>query len=113
MFGADAPPLEWDTARAYARGAVALYFLSNGAAPLGRDALVEVLHGGWPEGHREEGPQRYGPNAAGWVRVEERWTLGELLSRPEHVTPGVPVFFVVVGGSDFAGRLLRDELPML
>ena len=74
---------------------------------------MEVRHGGWLERQREEGPQRYNPNTAGWVQVEERWTLGELLSRPEHATPGVPVFFLVVWGSEFAGRLLRDELPML
>lgn len=44
MFGDDAPPLEWDSVGRYGRGNLELYYLSNAATPLTKDALVEV---GW------------------------------------------------------------------
>lgn len=112
MFGPEAPPLEWDTEGAYSRGAIEVYYLSNGAAPLTERQLEEVYFGGWPEGVTEEGPQRYGPNAAAWVRVKESWTLRDALSRPDHVVPGVPAFFVLAKGSDFRQRFLDGDLPL-
>ena len=112
MFGPEAPLLEWDTEGAYSRGAIEVYYLSNGAAPLTERQLEEVYFGGWPEGVAEEGPQRYGPNAAAWVRVKERWTLRDALSRPDHVVPGVPAFFVLAKGSDFRQRFLDGDLPL-
>ena len=42
MFGPEAPPLEWDTEGAYSRGAIEVYYLSNGAAPLTERQLEEV-----------------------------------------------------------------------
>jgi hypothetical protein len=112
MFGPEAPPLAWDAAGRYRREAVQVFYLSHGATPLTRDALVEALYGGWPAA-KEEGPRRYGPDAAGWVRVREGWTLGEALSREDHVVPGIPVFFVLAAGTPFRERFLEGDVPLL
>lgn len=72
----------------------------------------QVYYGGWPE-VADEGPQRYGPKAAGWVRVQESWTLRDALARPDHVVPGVPAFFVLAGGTPFRERFLEGDLPLL
>lgn len=112
MFGPEAPPLDWDARGEYSRDAVELYYLSHGATPLSREALAEALHGGWPEA-RDEGPKRYGPDAAGWVRVREGWALADALGRPDHVVPGIPVFFVLAKGTDFRERFLSEDMPLL
>ena len=75
--------------------------------------LVQVMFGGWPEHVKNQGPSRYGPRAAHWIAIAETDSLAELLSRPDYVVPGVPVFFVVVKGSDFETRFLADEIPLL
>ena len=80
--------------------------------PSARTPARQAFFGGWPE-VSEEGPQRYGPRAAGWVRVQEGWTLRDALDRPDHVVPGVPVFFVLADGSDFKERFLDGDLPLL
>lgn len=61
----------------------------------------------------EEGPRRYGPNTAGWVRVQEGWSLADVLARPDHIIPGVPAFFVLAKGTDFRQRFLEGDLPLL
>ena len=73
---------------------------------------LQAFFGSWPE-VQEEGPRRYGPNAAGWVRVDERWTLREALSRPDHVVPGVPAFFVLAKGTQFRDAFLEGDMPLL
>lgn len=36
-------------------------------------------------------------------------TLAEILSRPDYVVHGIPVFFVVAKGSRFAERFLSED----
>ncbi|KAL4450020.1 hypothetical protein ABPG77_010689 [Micractinium sp. CCAP 211/92] len=112
MFGSEAPPLEWDSRGEYSRQNIEVYYLSHAATPLSLDQLTEVYFGSWPE-VAEEGPQRYGPKAAGWVRVREGWTLRDVLARPDHVVPGVPTFFVLAKGTDFRDRFLEGDMPLL
>lgn len=71
-----------------------------------------MLFGGFPDSS-EEGPSRYGPKAAGWVKVDEKWTLADALAREDHVVPGIPVFFVLSKGSDFRQRFLDNDMPLL
>ena len=111
MFGGDAPPLEWDTDLQYGRASIEVYYLSHSAKPMERDGLVEALHGGWPK-VVEEGPSRYGDKAAQWVRVHEGWTLGEVLGRPDHITPGIPAMFVLATGTPFKQRFLAGDVPL-
>lgn len=91
------PPLPWDEAGAYRnRKDIELYYLSHATEPLPNlEALVDVFHRGWPEGLKAVPPQRHGPRAAKAVKVDERKTLGEILSRGDFVVPGIPAFFVV------------------
>ncbi|KAI3438195.1 hypothetical protein D9Q98_000632 [Chlorella vulgaris] len=112
MFGPEAPALDWDAEGQYSRANLELYFLSHAATPLTVEQLSEVYFGGWPEVH-EAGPQRYGPNAAGWVRVEEQWTLRDILDRPDHIIPGIPALFVLAKGTDFRQQFLSGDLPLL
>ncbi|KAK9833531.1 hypothetical protein WJX81_002203 [Elliptochloris bilobata] len=109
MFAPDAPPLQWDAAGEYTRARLELYYLAHAAAPLGLDELTEALHGCWPAGAADGGPQRYGPRAARWVRVREAATLCEVLAAPDFVAPGLPVFFVVAGGTAYRDRFFASE----
>jgi tetratricopeptide (TPR) repeat protein len=111
MFDPEAPPLEWDTDRQYTRDNIEVYYLSYAAKPMDRDGLIEAMHGGWPN-VVEEGPERYGPTAAQWVRVDENLTLGELLCREDHVAPGIPVMFVLAKNTPFKTRFLSGDVPM-
>lgn len=70
------------------------------------------MYGGWPQDLKDEGPQRYGPKASSWQLADETLLLGEILSKPEYVIPGVPVFFVVAKGTDYRERFLSDEVPL-
>lgn len=65
MFGPEAPGLEWDAEGAYGRNRLEVYYLSHGATGMGRDALAEALHGGWPA-VVEEGPNRYAGEGLFW-----------------------------------------------
>jgi tetratricopeptide (TPR) repeat protein len=109
VFAPDAPPLPWDGDSAYTRASVELYYLSHATKPLSLPDLAEALHGGWPDGVVATPPERYGPRAAHWVKVEnvEGESLGALLSRPDMVVPGVPVFFVLAKGTAFRERWLE------
>ena len=73
---------------------------------------MQVLYGGWPQDLQNAAPQRYGPRASKWCHVNEKSLLGEVLSRPDYVIPGIPVFFVIPKNSDYRERFLSDELPL-
>ena len=73
---------------------------------------LQVLYGGWPQDLKDAAPQRYGPKASRWCKVDESSLLGELLSQPDYVIPGIPVFFIVSKGSDYRERFLSDEIPL-
>ena len=106
-----APPLPWDAERAYRRDTVELWYLSHAARPLDVDQLTEVLHGGWPaEVAADEGPQRYGTERAGWVRIQEDSTLAQTIATPDYVVPGVPVIFVTARGTAYRERFLQEAI---
>ena len=106
-----APPLPWDTERAYRRDTVELWYLSHAARPLDVNHLTEILYGGWPaEVAADEGPQRYGKDRACWVRVPEDKTLAETLGQPDYVVPGIPVFFLLATGTAYRERFLQEAI---
>ncbi|KAL6747191.1 hypothetical protein V8C86DRAFT_2916866 [Haematococcus lacustris] len=108
MFGGDAPPLEFDQQREYNRASIELRYLSHAGKVLSRAQLVEALKtGSWPEDAEASGPNRYGANASKWVVCRESWTVRELLSRPDHVVPGVPLLFALAKGSAYRQRFLE------
>lgn len=55
--------------------------------------------------------QKYGPRTSAMVPVAEEWTFAELLARPDHVMPGIPVLFVVAAGTAFHDRFLKSFDP--
>ncbi|KAL6779418.1 CNS1 [Auxenochlorella protothecoides x Auxenochlorella symbiontica] len=112
MFGPDGPPLDWDVAGDYGRSKLEVYYLSHASKAMPLEALTEALYGGWPE-VRDEGPSRYGPNAATWQRVEEGWTLEQALARADHVVPGIPVFFILSSSTPYKARFLSGDIPLL
>jgi len=71
---------------------------------------VQALHGKWPEAQQGAGPRRYGEKAARWVLVEQQKSLKEVLLQPDHVVPGLPLFWVVAKGTDYRKRFLAEEL---
>lgn len=73
---------------------------------------LQVLYGGWPQDLKDVAPQRYGPHASKWRKVDESKLLGELLSQPDYVIPGIPVFFIVSKRTDYRERFLSDEIPL-
>eukprot|EP00889_Picochlorum_renovo_P001173 jgi/Picre1/28203/NNA_003609.t1 len=112
MFGADAPPLAWDTDATYTRDSIEIYYLSHAAKPIARNDLIEALFGGWPS-VADQGPERYGPQGATWIRVNTAHTLGQVISRDDHVIPGVPVFFILSKTTPFKNDFLEGNMPLL
>lgn len=115
MFSPEAPPLPWDAAGEYSRPRVELYYLAHAGTPLTPAQLEQAMAGRWPEGvdsateSEERGPKRFGPAAAKWVRVTEAKSLRQVLTEAGHVVAGVPLFFVVAGGSEYAARFLAER----
>ncbi|WIA28095.1 hypothetical protein OEZ86_010677 [Tetradesmus obliquus] len=110
MFGPDAPSIDWDTAGEYSRQRVQLYYLSNAGQPLKQDQLVDALHGKWPERDPQAGPKRYGSSSSHWVPVDESLSLQQVLLAPDHVIPGVPLFWVLARDTQYQARFLAEEL---
>lgn len=78
--------------------------------PCVQEQLVQAMHGQWPELPADAGPRRYGPGASHWVAVDEAASLRQVLLAPDHVVPGVPLFWVVAKGTDYARRFVAEEL---
>lgn len=112
MFGPEAPGLEWDSEGAYHRDNLEVYYLSYASKPLSLPELTEALYGGWPE-TKDEGPSRYGPEAASWKRVKEEWTLGDVLAKTDHIVPGIPVFFILSSKTAYKQRFLSGDIALL
>eukprot|EP00775_Hariotina_reticulata_P012859 gene12859-12986_t len=110
MFGPDAPPLEWDDSQEYTRDRVQLCFLSHAGPTLTQEQLVQALHGEWPELSEDAGLKRHGQGASHWATVDENMTLKDVLLQPNHLVPGVPLFWVLARGTAYEGRFLSEEL---
>lgn len=109
MFGPDAPPLEWDEKGEYSRSTVELYYLAHAGKELSKEQLVSAMEGKWPEGLAEDegGPNKYGERAARMRRVDARSTLAQVLAKPDHIIPGIPLFWVVASGTPYRTRFLE------
>lgn len=42
--------------------------------------------------------------------MEQQKSLKEVLLQPDHVVPGLPLFWVVAKGTDYRQRFLAEEL---
>lgn len=69
------------------------------------------MNGQWPEWTKEEAaPSRYGQNASHWMAVQEDCSLQQVLLQPDHIVPGVPLFWVLAKGTAYKERFLAEEL---
>jgi hypothetical protein len=75
-----------------------------------QDQLVDGLHGQWPEPDPQAGPKRYGKSGSHWTAVNESLSLQQVLLQPEHVVPGVPLFWVLARDTEYQARFLAEEL---
>lgn len=76
-----------------------------------QDELVQAMHSQWPDIAKDEAaPRRYGQEASHWVAVAETLTLQQVLLQPDHVIPGVPLFWVLAKDTDYQKRFLAEEL---
>ena len=113
MFGADAPPLPWDAAGAYARNALEVYYQADLVAPYSGDALRAWLREGTPAGLGEAGvaadEATDAADASAWraaraktprrARCDEGAPLRDIMAAPGHVLPSTLVLFVVARGT--------------
>jgi len=100
-----APPLPWDGERKYRPDTVDLYILANAVAPLPPAALIEALHGAWPDGVAAAEPG----DGAAWVEVDPRATVADVAATPGCAVPGVPVLFVLARGTPY-GAAFRARM---
>ena len=78
-----------------------------------QDQLVAALEGEPTSAPEASGVRRYGKDAASWIRVEEHRSLLEILQSPGHVLAGVPMFFIVAGGTEYKDRFLKYGIDSL
>ncbi|MEW5307249.1 MAG: hypothetical protein WDW36_009657 [Sanguina aurantia] len=109
MFGPDSPPMVWDTHGSYSRERVELYYLGNAGPALTQQQLVCAMQGKWPEeGYADTALTRFGEGASTWQQVPESCTLHEVLTRPDHIIPGIPLFFVLAKGTAYRTKFLES-----
>lgn len=117
MFGEQAPPLEWDNAKAYAREALELYYQSHAVTAYPTDVLKSLLlenfqgtrgdatssgEGTWNESAVDHRDQHM-------ILIDERMTLGEVLAADDHIIPGHPVLYVVSKRTKFKTKFVAGE----
>lgn len=110
MFSESCLPLPWDKENAYTRENIELYFEVGSSVCLSKTKILHyILEGTVGAGavsvSEEKDPPNYG-NPAGrdpskWVKINEKRTLHDVLKEPNHVIPGIPVFYVVSKSSTF------------
>ncbi|GJP57220.1 hypothetical protein CLOM_g16249 [Closterium sp. NIES-68] len=115
MFGPHAPPLEWDREQAYSADSVQLFLRTSAVPPLPGNALVRALledaagltdedshaMAGGADDEGDDAPDWSASGEQQWVRVPLNEPLARVLTLPNHVVPGVPVFHVVSTKSPF------------
>eukprot|EP00246_Nothoceros_aenigmaticus_P015022 TRINITY_DN6027_c0_g1_i1.p1 TRINITY_DN6027_c0_g1~~TRINITY_DN6027_c0_g1_i1.p1 ORF type:complete len:393 (-),score=63.74 TRINITY_DN6027_c0_g1_i1:269-1447(-) len=110
MFGKGSPPLLWDERHEYSRDRVLLHYYANADAPLSRNKTLKLLLGqgaGCEQtaAEYEESEEITKSSAENpkprWIQVSENETLNSVLSRTDHIVPGIPVFYVTARGTSF------------
>lgn len=117
MFGAHAPPLEWDSSGNYARQRVELYYQTNAVTAYPMDVLecrlLEKARGSrgvvsksadrsWSKSDIDTRDQYM-------VRINENNTLADIVAAQHHIIAGHPVIYVVSTGTEFREKFLAGE----
>ncbi|KAH0634914.1 hypothetical protein KY284_037700, partial [Solanum tuberosum] len=108
------PPLPWDKENAYTRDAVELYYEACAGVCLSKRDILQYLLEGTAASHVEDfGDEESASvqsstkgsisqaDVPGWVKINEKTTLYNVLKEPSCVVPGLPVFWVVSRNSSF------------
>ncbi|XP_049344591.1 uncharacterized protein LOC125808954 [Solanum verrucosum] len=113
MFSEGCPPLPWDKENAYTRDAVELYYEACAGVCLSKRDILQYLLEGTAASHVEDFGDEESASARsstkgsisqdvpGWVKINEKTTLYNVLKEPSFVVPGLPVFWVVSRNSSF------------
>ncbi|KAG5586947.1 hypothetical protein H5410_047381 [Solanum commersonii] len=114
MFSEGCPPLPWDKENAYTRDAVELYYEACAGVCLSKWDILQYLLEGTAASHVEDFGDEESASAQsstkgsisqedvpGWVKINEKTTLYNVLKEPSCVVPGLPVFWVVSRNSSF------------
>eukprot|EP00897_Mesotaenium_endlicherianum_P007962 jgi/Mesen1/7194/ME000371S06273 len=126
MFGEAAPPLAWDSERAYTRANVELYYETNAVRAYPAKKLWTTLvedqrlfdlselslasRAGDDDVDENETPVDWSSKGEKRrVKVDPRATLSSVLSQPGHVLAGIPVFYVVAKGTQHRRLFLSGE----
>jgi hypothetical protein len=88
MFPSDSLP-EWDVEKKYSLDNLEIYFEAGCTTPIQPTSKVYKKR---------------------WIKVRQTTTLGKVLSHPDCVVPGFPVFYIVAANSKFREELLKREL---
>uniref|UniRef100_A0A1D1ZK00 Tetratricopeptide repeat protein 4 n=1 Tax=Anthurium amnicola TaxID=1678845 RepID=A0A1D1ZK00_9ARAE len=113
MYSGSCQPLPWDNECAYTREAIELYYQVDSGIPLSKkEILMHLLEGtagaladnicgeeenmGHISGHISS---TNSINSGKWVKVNEKKTLQDILCQPDHVIPGIPAAYKLVGGT--------------
>jgi hypothetical protein len=117
MFSDDAPPLDWDSAGAYTRDRLELYYQSNAVRAYPLDVLEGRLLDNARGSRRSEPAQgdrqwhkgTVDPRDQRMHLIDENNTLAEVLAEKDHVIPGHPVVYVVSRDTEFRARFLAGD----
>ncbi|XP_006355898.1 tetratricopeptide repeat protein 4 homolog [Solanum tuberosum] len=114
MFSEGCPPLPWDKENAYTRDAVELYYEACAGVCLSKRDILQYLLEGTAASHVEDFGDEESASALsstkgsisqedvpGWVKINEKTTLYNVLKELSCVVPGLPVFWVVSRNSSF------------
>ncbi len=111
MFGPDVLAPEWDTAGAYKRDRLEIYYITNSAQAYPSAVFEQKVLSLSCQGTVTEKEFTLTSKTNWEMRkklVDETCTLGEILAANEHVISGHPVFYIVAQGTEFRERFLKD-----
>jgi len=81
----------WDTEKKYVLDDLEIYFEANSTPPL------------------DPKMKKAGNNKRRWIKVKPTTSIKKALSHPDHIVPGVPIFYVVVNGSRYKDVFLQRK----
>ena len=111
MFGPDVQAPEWDTAGAYKRDRLEIYYITNSAPAYPASVFEQKVLSSNCQGTCAAKDFELTERAKLEMRkvlVDETCSLAEILTADGHVICGHPVFYVVALGTKFRERFLKD-----
>lgn len=108
MFGSDAQ-VPWDRAGRYQAGRLRVYCELNMCPALSDERFIEWFLEPDPSTVRGEDDRNPWASGAAFVNIPATSELHAALQTPGYVVPGIPVFYLLVDGSDFEQKFVTGE----